>query len=72
MLARHAENLFWAGRYVERAQDTARMLDVTFHEQIEAGPGVGRGGWADLLQVLYLDHDFASTGQSLGSESVTR
>ena len=32
MLARHAENLFWAGRYVERAELTARMVDVTSKE----------------------------------------
>ena len=29
MLARDAENLFWTGRYLERAEDTARQLDVT-------------------------------------------
>ena len=29
MLARNAESLYWIGRYVERADDTARILDVT-------------------------------------------
>ncbi|MDQ1499229.1 MAG: hypothetical protein QOI86_2569, partial [Actinomycetota bacterium] len=28
MLSRIAEALFWIGRYVERADDTARILDV--------------------------------------------
>ncbi|HEX6597474.1 MAG TPA: alpha-E domain-containing protein, partial [Acidimicrobiales bacterium] len=28
MLSRIAESLFWLGRYVERAEDTARILDV--------------------------------------------
>ena len=28
MLSRIAESLFWIGRYVERADDTARILDV--------------------------------------------
>ena len=28
MLSRIAESLFWIGRYVERADDTARLLDV--------------------------------------------
>ena len=36
MLARHAEDLFWAGRYIERAEDTARLLDVTYHGLLEA------------------------------------
>jgi uncharacterized alpha-E superfamily protein len=28
MLSRTADNLFWASRYVERAENTARMLDI--------------------------------------------
>ena len=30
MLSRIAESFFWLGRYVERAEDTARLLDVTY------------------------------------------
>lgn len=32
MLARNAESLYWIGRYVERADDTARILDVCIHQ----------------------------------------
>ncbi|MGB5953651.1 MAG: alpha-E domain-containing protein, partial [Ornithinimicrobium sp.] len=28
MLSRMAESLFWIGRYLERAEDTSRLLDV--------------------------------------------
>ncbi|MEP7020349.1 MAG: alpha-E domain-containing protein [Pseudonocardiales bacterium] len=35
MLSRVAEALFWVGRYVERAEDTARLLDVQFHQVVE-------------------------------------
>ncbi|HEX7658785.1 MAG TPA: alpha-E domain-containing protein [Pseudonocardiaceae bacterium] len=35
MLARNAESLYWIGRYVERADDTARILDVSVHELLE-------------------------------------
>ncbi|MCT7368842.1 alpha-E domain-containing protein [Mycolicibacterium llatzerense] len=35
MLARNAESLYWIGRYVERADDTARILDVTVHQLLE-------------------------------------
>lgn len=35
MLARNAEALYWIGRYVERADDTARILDVTVHQLLE-------------------------------------
>lgn len=35
MLARNAEALYWIGRYVERADDTARILDITVHQLLE-------------------------------------
>jgi uncharacterized alpha-E superfamily protein len=35
MLARNAEALYWIGRYVERADDTARILNVTVHQLLE-------------------------------------
>lgn len=35
MLSRVAEALFWVGRYVERSEDTARLLDVHFHQVVE-------------------------------------
>lgn len=39
MLSRIAESLFWIGRYVERAEDTARLLDVHTQLMLE-DPGV--------------------------------
>src|ERR1700683_2834986 len=36
MLSRIAESLFWIGRYIERAEDTARILDVHIHHLLEA------------------------------------
>ncbi|MCU1600789.1 MAG: hypothetical protein JWO22_1498 [Frankiales bacterium] len=35
MLSRVAESLYWIGRYVERAEDTSRLLDVHVHTLIE-------------------------------------
>jgi len=35
VLARNAESLYWIGRYVERADDTARILDVSVHHLLE-------------------------------------
>lgn len=32
MLSRISESLFWIGRYVERAEDTCRILNV--HQQL--------------------------------------
>ena len=35
MLSRIAESLFWIGRYVERAEDTARILDVHLQRMLQ-------------------------------------
>lgn len=35
MLSRIAESLYWLGRYSERAEDTARILDVHYHLLLE-------------------------------------
>jgi len=35
VLSRIAESLYWVGRYVERAEDTARILDVHIHRILE-------------------------------------
>lgn len=35
LLSRIAESLYWVGRYVERAEETARILDVHVHHLLE-------------------------------------
>lgn len=70
MLARHAENLFWAGRYVERAQDTARMLDATYHHSAGLAPEQSARAWANLLRSLGLDRVFAESGRELDVATV--
>jgi len=34
LLSRIAETLYWTGRYVERADDTARLIDVSVHRML--------------------------------------
>ncbi|GIW87023.1 MAG: hypothetical protein KatS3mg108_1347 [Isosphaeraceae bacterium] len=36
MLSRVAENLYWIGRYVERAENVARLLEVAYHLELDA------------------------------------
>ena len=35
MLSRIADSLFWMASYIERAEDTARILDVNYHMMLE-------------------------------------
>jgi uncharacterized alpha-E superfamily protein len=61
MLSRVAEALFWVGRYVERAEGTARLLDVYIHDVLEDPGVVGVRGGADLLKVMGIESRSADT-----------
>lgn len=52
MLSRVAESLYWIGRYVERAEDTARLLDVHVHSLIEDPWIDEHQACRDLLSVM--------------------
>ncbi|GAA4404850.1 alpha-E domain-containing protein [Tsukamurella soli] len=52
MLARNAEALYWIGRYVERADDTARILDVSVHQFLEDATVDEDRASRQLLRVL--------------------
>lgn len=52
MLARNAESLYWIGRYVERADDTARILDVSVHHLLEDATVDADATSRQLLSVL--------------------
>jgi uncharacterized alpha-E superfamily protein len=54
MLARIAQELFWLGRDMTRAEHTARMLDGAFHADVAGTPGE-RGvtlSWNGVLAVI--------------------
>ncbi|MCV7281272.1 alpha-E domain-containing protein [Mycolicibacterium flavescens] len=55
MLARNAESLYWIGRYVERADDTARILDVTVHQLLEDSSVDPDQASRTLLRVLGME-----------------
>jgi uncharacterized alpha-E superfamily protein len=59
MLSRVAESLYWTGRYIERAENTSRLLHVNFHELLDADlPDRGRA-WHDLILFLGRDEIFS-------------
>lgn len=51
MLSRVANNIYWLGRYIERAEDTARLIQVTAHLQLDLPKNL-RGGWGSIVQIL--------------------
>ena len=69
LLSRNAENIFWLARYVERAENLARILDVT------ATFARDRRGARDWLPVLQLNADvdrFTQTGAAPDADAVLR
>ncbi len=46
MLSRTADHLFWMARYIERAENTARMLDVNYQMSLlPQSDDVAELGW---------------------------
>src|SRR5436190_900683 len=52
MLSRIAESMFWIGRYVERAEATARILDVHYHLVVQDALVDEPAACAALLSVM--------------------
>jgi uncharacterized alpha-E superfamily protein len=51
MLSRTAENLYWTGRYMERAENMARILDVSHRTSLQKAGG-GEAEWKSVLDIL--------------------
>ncbi|HJV61570.1 MAG TPA: alpha-E domain-containing protein [Albitalea sp.] len=60
MLSRTADHLFWMARYMERAENTARMLDVNYQTALlPQSADAAEKGWKGLLSISELSGDFA-------------
>ena len=72
MLSRTASNLYWMGRYVERAEFTARLVEATIRlDSLSARPA-GMGAWTSALAVASATRGFNATGEKLSPMHVTR
>lgn len=70
MLARLAENLFWAGRYLERAEHAARVVDVS-HTSLLESTAMERGAVMNgLLAMLVADEEFQHTERPRDPRSI--
>ena len=59
MLSRTADHLFWMSRYTERAENTARMLDVNYQTSLlPQSAEVAEQGWWAMLDISELTHAF--------------
>ncbi len=55
MLSRTADHLFWMSRYTERAENTARMLDVNYQSSLlPQSQAMAQAGWEGLISISEL------------------
>lgn len=55
MLSRTADHLLWMARYIERAENTARMLDVNYQTgMLPISAAQARQGWESMLSICEL------------------
>ena len=71
MLSRTADHLYWMSRYTERAENTARMLDVNYKTgllgQSEAAAELG---WRGLLSISELLQNYTQTRGAVKAREV--
>jgi uncharacterized alpha-E superfamily protein len=73
MLSRTADHLFWMARYTERAENTARMLDVNMQTALlpQSASSVELL-WRGMLGISELQTQFDSRNEALTSQNVLR
>jgi uncharacterized alpha-E superfamily protein len=52
MLSRVADSLYWMSRYLERAEHTARLIEVDLQLRLDQSPESSAGRWLRLLNAL--------------------
>ena len=71
MLSRTADHLFWMSRYMERAENTARMLDVNYQTSLlPQSAAVAEQGWRGLLSISELTDDYQARYGSIDPKQV--
>jgi len=60
MLSRTADHLYWMSRYTERAENTARMLDVNYQMSLfPQSRQTIENAWRAMLEISELSEDYA-------------
>ena len=70
MLSRIADSLFWMARYMDRAENTARLLDVTYHMLLEQSHHTYELRWDAVIRITGGQELFQRTFEEADAEKV--
>jgi uncharacterized alpha-E superfamily protein len=71
MLGRSASGIFWMFRYLERTENTARLLDAGLRLALTRGQSVARDEWRSILITTDLDDAFTKLNNDYAGPAVT-
>ena len=71
MLGRSANGIFWMFRYLERAENTARLLDAGFRLAMTRGRAAARNEWQSVLVTMGMDAAFSRNRSEYSGPMVT-
>ncbi|MBW8846266.1 MAG: alpha-E domain-containing protein [Burkholderiales bacterium] len=71
MLSRTADHLFWLSRYIERAENTARMLDIAYQTSLQPQSAEeAEQSWRSLVSISELNSLYGTKYSTINSRSV--
>ena len=71
MLSRVAERIYWQARYLERAENTARLLSVFSTLLLDLPPGT-KLSWLSLVEITGTDRAFDEKYKQANERNVMR
>lgn len=73
MLSRTADHLFWMSRYIERAENLARLLDVTWQMSlVPQSEETANQSWNAIIALNSLEEAFAKKYSTVNGENVLK
>jgi len=72
MLSRTASSLYWLGRYFERADFIARLVEATVRLDVLSSQPAGEAAWASALAVTETEAPFEALGAVMSQTEVVR
>jgi uncharacterized alpha-E superfamily protein len=70
-LSRTAERIYWLGRYLERAENTARIVNVNANMMFDLPIRLSLG-WRPLIEIMSAEEDFEALFDEANEKNVVR